>query len=75
MTAVMLGRAERLGGGRRGGSGAAAVQTTPPANVAHFRLARSAGLPERRAPTMAPGSSEPTTHDSPNVPMPIDFLT
>ena len=47
--------------------------STVGANVVHFRLSRSASLPDRNAPAIAPSSSDPTTHDSPNEPMPSDL--
>jgi len=52
---------------------AATTKMQPPVNLVHFRLIRSARYPASAAPVIAPSSSDPTTHDSPNVPMCSDL--
>ena len=71
----MLDRAQRLGGERQGGSGGGGGAGHSPANFAHFRLSQVGEISGEEGAYDAPGSSEPTTHDSPNVSMPVDFLT
>src|SRR5579875_766915 len=52
---------------------AATVKMQPARHLVHLRLMASANQPLAAAPATAPMSSDPTTQDSPNEPMPSDL--